>query len=516
MKRMVRHILAVMIMSVLCTQTNEINQSTNQKLITNQVKKAYNIKTDDYAYPLDKENKFKGVNDKYETQSPLDDTEAEIYNVYCDGRREKVNTAERIKENAALSLCSSSNSNDNNDGFETATNVFTVTNNVGLKENYSLLDGIISQKTSGWGPWKKTYIDKDFYRYDVVVTGTLEIGVENIPSGCDYDLRVYRMENSNYASSKEMDFAVYTYISASGGNKDEHIKVDATPGTYYAVVYSYNDQTWNNTQSYSIWFEQLLDESRSNIYYDINLGRKNGDVCAMWISDYKPLGYNPLTMSTGSAKIELENYKTSPFIYSLSENNKDKDIMYACFYIWDLGLRASLYYVLNSFLECLNNNFEKYKTLTNVSTALTEAGFIFSACGLSVSIASYLVASSFLSSLGLAISIGSYVVSLASLIVCRLINKTYSIDKMEFHNFLINACAGLEVSSGTSDKEVVTLKFRYHIDTGSSQYLNCIPRYKDYGKNLYSKGFINCFDDQSPITGTIKSCKTYEEIKEKL
>lgn len=498
----------------LCTQTNAINKTTNQRLVVNKVKKAYNIKTDDYDYPLDKENKFKGVNDKYETQSPLDDTEAEIYNVYSDGRREKVNTAERIKENASFSLCLSSDSNDNNDSFETATNVFTVSNTVGLKENHSSLGGIISQKTSGWGPWKKTYIDKDFYRYDAVVTGTLEIVVENIPSGCDYDLRVYRMENSKYASSKEMDFASYTYISASGGNKDEHIKVDVTPGTYYAVVYSYNDQTWNNTQSYNIWFEQQLDESRSNIYYDINQGRKNGDVCAMWISDYKPLGYNPLAMSTNGAKIELENYKTSPFIYSLSENNKDKDIMYACFYIWDLGLRASLYYVLNSFLKCLNNNFEKYKTLSDVSTILTHVGYGLSACGLIVSISSFADSTKALSSiLGFGISIGSYVVSLASEIVCALINKTYSIDKMEFHNFLINACAGLEVGEGTSDREVVMLKFRYHID---SKYLNCIPRYKDYGKNLYNKGFINCFDDQSPITGTIKSCKTYEQIKENL
>ncbi len=516
MKRTIKFNLGLAMVSILCTQTNAISLSTNQKLITNQVKRAYNIKTDDYDYPLDKENKFKGVNDKYETQSPLDDTEAEIYNVYIDGRREKVNTVERIKENASYSLCSSNDSNDNNDSFETATNVFTVTDNVGLKKNHTSLSGIISQKTSGWGPWKKTYIDKDFFRYDVVVTGTLEIGVENIPSGCDYDLRVYRMANTKYASSKEKDFGSYTYISSSGDNKDEHLKINVMPGTYYAVVYSFNDLTWNNNQSYRIWFEQQLNEKRDDIYYDIRQGRKNGDICAMWISDYKPLGYNPLTMSTDSAKIEIENYKTSPFIYSLSENNKDKDIMYACFYVWDLGLRASLYYVLNSFLECLNNNFEKYKTLSNVSTILTHVGYGFSACGLAVTIASFLDASKEISAIGLGISIGSYVVSLASEIVCALINNAYSIDKMEFHNFLINACAGLEVGQGTSNQEVVMLKFRYHIDNGSTKYLNCIPRYKDYGKNLYNKGFISCFDDQSPMTGTIKSCKTYEQIKENL
>lgn len=513
MKRTIKFILALAMVSILCTQTNAISLSTNQRLIANQVKRAYNIKTDDYDYPLDKENKFKGVNDKYETQSPLDDTEAEIYNVYIDGRREKVNTVERIKENASYSLCSSNDSNDNNDSFETATNVFTVTDNVGLKENHTSLSGIISQKTSGWGPWKKTYIDKDFFRYDVVVTGTLEIGVENIPSGCDYDLRVYRMANTKYASSKEMDFGSYTYISSSGGNKDEHLKINVTPGTYYAVVYSFNDLTWNNNQSYRIWFEQQLNEQRDDIYYDIRQGRKNGDICAMWISDYKPLGYNPLTMSTDSAKIEIENYDKSPFIYSLSENNKDKDIMYSCFYIWDLGLRASLYYIFNSLLETLNNNFEKYKTLSNVSMALNDVGYSLAACSIVTSVVPYLSAINALSSV---ISVTSYAVSLASEIVSIMINKIYSIDKMEFHNFLINACAGLEVGSGTSDREVVMVKFRYHIDTSGKKYLNCIPRYKNYGNNLYSKGFITCFDDNSPMTGTIKGFKTYEQIKENL
>ncbi len=516
MKKIIRQILFATVIAVLGTQTNGIPQSTNQRIVTNQVKRAYNIKNDDYEYPLDKENKFKGVNDKYETQSPLDDTEAEIYNVYSDGRKEKVNTAANIEKDKSLSLCSTDDSNDNNDSFETATDVFKVTNIVGLKENHSSLGGIISQKTSGWGPWKKTYIDKDFYRYDVVVTGTLEIGLEKIPSGCDYDLRLYRMANSNYASSKEMEFDSYDYISALSGNQDEHLKINVTPGTYYAVVYSYKDQTWNNNQSYSIWFEQRLDETRKDTYYDINQGRKNGDICAMWISDYKPLGYNPLSLTSDNAKIDIKNFDKSPFISSLSKNNEDKDIMYSCFYVWDLGLRASLYYVLNSILECLNKNFESYKTLSNVSTFLTDVGYGLSACGLSVSIASYVDVGGFMSSLGLVVSIGSYVVSLASLIVSRLINKIYSIDKMEFHNFLINACAGLEVGSGTSDKEVVMLKFRYHIDTGLHNYLNCIPRYKDYGKNLYNKGFITCFDDASPITGTIKSCKTYEEIKGKI
>lgn len=517
MKKIITHALIVMTMAILGTQTNSIDQSINKRMVVNQAKKAYKIDNNDYEYPFDVENKFKGVNDKYETQSPLDDTEAEIYNIYVDGRKEKVNATTQTRSEDSLSLCSSSDdSHENNDTFETATDVYKVSNVVGLKENHSTLGGTISQKTSGWGPWKKTYIDKDFYRYDVVVTGTLEIGLEKIPSGCDYDLRLYRMANTKYASSKNMDFDVYDYISASAGNKDEHLKINVAPGTYFAVVYSFKDQTWNNDQSYRIWFEQQLDEERDETYYDIMQGRNNGDICAIWTSDYKPLGYNPLNLSSNNAKIELENYDKSPFIKSLAESNEDKDIMYSCFYVWDLGLRASLYYVFNSLLETLNDNFEEFKTLSNVSMVLTDVGFGLAAYGVETSIVSFFDASNVISSIGLAISVTSYVVSLASEIVANMINTIYSIDKMEFHKFLINACAGLEVGSGTSDREVVMVKFRYHIDTSGTKYLNCIPRYKDYGNNLYNKGFIACFDDNSPMTGTIKGFKTYAQIKENL
>ena len=91
------------------------------------------------------------------------------------------------------------------------------------------------------------------------------------------------MTNDTSTSYENMNFDSNYLISAKGGNTDERIFVDnVTPGTYYAVVYSYKDATWNNDSSYSLSFEQVLNQDRDEAYYDIKKEEKKRKIFAQY------------------------------------------------------------------------------------------------------------------------------------------------------------------------------------------------------------------------------------------
>ena len=48
----------------------------------------------------------------------------------------------------------------------------------------------------------------------------------------------------------------------------------------------------------------------------------------------------------------------------------------------------------------------------------------------------------------------------------------------------------------------------------SKYYFDYSPLYRNDDHNLYNKNFINCFDDDSCISGSVKGCKSYDELKE--
>lgn len=504
----------------LSNQTKAIDAQINQRIVKSRLNEQTALKVDDYEYKFDVDNKFNGDGDKYEKQSPLDDTEAEIYNVYSDDRREKVNTYDKIQKNG-MSTCSSGDSAENNDTFETATTVYKVNDTIGLLESYTTISGTINQKSSGWGPWKKTYIDKDFYCYDVVVTGVLELKLMNIPSNCDYDLRLFKLSNTLNTSYEELNFDGYYAISNRGGTSDEYINVNVTPGTYYAVVYSFGDKTWDGSHYYKLSFEQREDTSREEGYYDISNGRKNGDLFALWTSNYKPLGITPTTISDSNARVKFTNYKKYPFIRNLCQAYENKDILYAKLYVWDLGLRVAIYAVLNEILNTVvaydkwkDENQHDFNVVINTTgLALSLGGVVIS--GLSFKTLAAATAA-IVSAAGFAISIGSALIAVAACIACFVMTSPFDISKANLREYLINAKAALEVGKGTSDQEVVMLRYRYHLGHEGTYFLDYSPVYRNSDSNLYNKSYIQAQDDESRFTGNITSSDKYDDLKELL
>ncbi len=442
---------ACCLLSLFATQTKPIETKINHEILRQKMNNHSSIKVDDYEYSFDKENKFKGNGDKYEKESPLDDSEAEIYNVYNDGTREKVNSFENLKDNK-ISTCSSGDSAENNDTFETATVVYKVDNKIGLLETYTTISGTINQKSSGWGPWKKTYIDKDFYCYDVCVTGILELNLTNIPSGCDYDLRLYKISNTLNTSYEELEFDSFYAMSNKGGNADEHLEVKVTPGTYYIAVYSFGDKTWDDNHYYSLSFEQREDTSRADNYYDISAGRKNGDLFALWTSNYKPLGITPTTISDSDARVKFTNYKKYPFIHNLYDSYENKDILYAKLYVWDLGLRAAIYVVLDEILNTVvaydqwkDNEQNKFNVAINsTGLVLSSASYVIGKLSLKALKASV---AAVLGPLGIAVSIASLAVSFAAFVACLDMTSPFDISKANLREYLINSTQRQDLKS---------------------------------------------------------------------
>lgn len=513
MKKALPFVALGVILSFFSNQTNPISLNINRKLRIQQISDEAGIKEDNYDYPFDAESRFKGESDRYETRSPLNDSEAEIFDIYEDGRREKVNG---MSVPGIVTYSSTDDKYENNDTFENATVVYKVNNSIGMVENTSSLSGTISQKTNGWGPWKKTYIDKDFYCYDVVVTGTLEVTLTNIPSGCDYDLRLYRLSNDLNTSYEELSFDSFLSVSNKGGNSDEHLLLNVTPGTFYASVYAFQDATWDNDHSYTLTFEQVEDDSGVNRFYNITEGRKKGDLCAIWTSGYKPLGITPTTLSDSNAQVDFDNYNKYPFIHNFYDAYHDQDITYQKIYVWDLTLRIAIYTVLNEILNSVQEydawKDEKQQKFNAISS---KAGLELSIAGFKISILAEVltgVVATALGAIGLGVAALSLVVSLASFISCLVMTSPFDIKKSQLREYLINAKAALEVGHGTSDQEVVVLTYRYHFGKNGKHFIDYSPVYKANESNLYNSTFIDKSDDGSRFTGTIVGMSDYDEI----
>ncbi len=346
--------------------------------------------------------------------------------------------------------------NENNDSFMTATPAYSVgTNDGGIYKHWVWCHATISQKTEGMLWWKKTYIDKDFYSFDVVTVGTLKVTLSDIPSNCDYDLRLYKIEDKLECNYSYCDFNSPIASSAKGIGFEEEMSISVKPGTYYACVYSYKDKYFDNDNPYTLTFEECVDNSRYGSYYSIDAGRNTGDLGAVWCSDYKPLGITPAIISGENSQVGLSNSSTYPYIKHLIDKySSDEKITYAVIYVWDVELRALIRSSLQLILEKVYERGETYFNAFNI---------IWNGVGLLLPIAGTIIGTiSFANIASLAVLSGAIsAVSLSMGFVSTMMSYTmgyeFETSKNDLINYLINAISAFEVGKGSNNKEVVML-----------------------------------------------------------
>lgn len=362
--------------------------------------------------------------------------------------------------------------------------------------------GTISQKMNFWG---KKYIDTDFYYIDVILTGRIEIELKNIPSGCDYDLSLYRQANTTGSSYDSIECIK---VSNKSSNSDESIVMNVVAGTYYIHVYSYNDNTWNNNEYYNLSIYVTENQEYEDMIYNISLGRQSGDLGALWVSDFAPMGITPSGFSNNSTRTYYDCYDSYPIIRNLASNYKDQDLTYAVVYIWDLEVRTAIYNIAKEVLDYIDG-YDEWQEGKNQTVSM-----VFTSTSLALSIGSLATVEFPPVSLGL--SIGSLAVSVVGTIVDYFLPSAWDVNKINFREYLINLKAAMEVGTGTSNQEVVMMKIKYHFSDEfklvTKRYIDYAPKYENTN-NLYNEVEIKAHITGEPIMGKVTGFSSIEDIE---
>lgn len=482
---------------------------------------------DNYEYQFRSSSEFDVTNgDEFERFDAIAGANSGITIQSVDGFEETIKQAspfQNTKKNVSVRAAASfTDGYEDNDSFETATSLYDVGfYEDGIYMETSWADATISQKSSGWWIFAQTYIDKDFYSFDCCVTGLMTITLTNIPQNCDYELRAYRLEDGPRARVSQLDFNNYFEHSFNGPGRDEYIRFRCVPGTYFFCVYSYQDQTYDNENPYRITVQQLVDyvPRGNNFEYWISEGKTRGDKAAIWVSDYKPLGYTPVTLRDSNSRVYVGNYSDYPFINHLANKyNGQEYINYSVIYVWDLGLRACISEIASALIREVDSKTDWDDEQTKqVSVALGTAGLILTVAGISVAILASIItagaAAAVLAALGIALNAAAFPVSLASFFYAFNSNSPSLMRKKDLLAYLVSIQQTFAIGSGSNENEVKILRFRYRFEhTDSGVFLNWSPFYQYSDYNFYNDDYICYQIGHSGIDGTVRGVKSYDDI----
>ncbi|MCL1816479.1 MAG: pre-peptidase C-terminal domain-containing protein, partial [Clostridiales bacterium] len=80
--------------------------------------------------------------------------------------------------------------------------------------------------------------DVDYYKFTLTSTSSVTVNLSNIPSGCDYDLKLHNSAGTQVG------------ISTAASNNPETITMTLNAGTYYIQVYPWTGLANNYSSSY--------------------------------------------------------------------------------------------------------------------------------------------------------------------------------------------------------------------------------------------------------------------------
>ena len=241
------------------------------------------------------------------------------------------------------------------------------------------ISGTISRK--GWWLWETP--DRDFYGFHTSGAGMLTADLNSIPSNCDYDLNLYYLPN-NPTSSPSQSILVDTSTNTQSIAQTEGVSKIFVEAVFAIVeVYSKNDQTWNDTDSYNL----TVAFTNSNYYRDpVNIqNQKNlGYWGLLWKSDFTPEGVPPCSLVSSDETVRSLSL-LNPMVKSLDNSSNGEKILYAKALIWNQQLCHALavyYSTLTAGLYKLKEQqLEDYETVSILATitsiTVSCLGFVF-------------------------------------------------------------------------------------------------------------------------------------------
>ena len=413
---------------------------------------------------------------------------------------------------------------ENNDTFQEASCISPVGYwEGGVYQHSAWLDATISLKRSGWWIWETTWLDVDYFIFDACCTGTMSAQLSNIPSGKDYDLKVWKMWDGPNVSTADLSFNQPLNQSVNSGNINETLTLAVTPGTYFFCVYPKNKDTnlsnYDEDNPYHLYVEETVNTARPYSSYSISQGKLNGDKGALWVSDYKPLGYTPVTLSNDQARVQVTNYDTYPFIRHLADKyNGTTAINYAVLYVWDVPLRACISQLAAELYDLVYDcasweaNQAKQASIdfNGDSLAVALSGFAVSVISFAAATGPVGIA---LAALGLTISAIGLAMAEAGYLLAYQSQPTFTTTKTNLLNYLASVQQTFAVGQGSNDNEVKILRYRYRFDNSSGHYLDWSPFYKSTDYNFYNGNSINWQIEDSGIDGTVRGIQSLDDAE---
>lgn len=434
---------------------------------------------------------------------------------YDDGYSEPVTGEYEILENAKTADATKDSYEDNN-SIGSSTLISPTYDGTYAARDYSkIIYGTLHKNEWLWGLIKRE-VDEDYYRFVVYGKAIVSINLENIPSGCDYDLELYEHDNTRYAEEEQVTLV---NRSNAAGSSNEHINKTLLPGVYYIRINSYNDG-FNAQSEYKLSLNVDYNYENASIS---ELRYTKGVGAALWVSDYDPFGIEAFT---SQSKSEVGLFTSSQYYSAYKFGNPlfhyirdDSGIKHASLYIWDLNIRRAIYDIVKSAIQKLEvelANSERIrlelditsKVINGVSTITGLALMFVPVANVPASIKLILDVTSLSTTIG---------PSLLDCIFNTIMPNSLIEQKSNYLNYLRVLAAALECNSSTSNQEVIKIDSNYKIVSESVFGIVQMNYDIDFTPSiqsnyLYDSDTIYAFQSGAKFNGTIYPLKTLDDI----
>ena len=505
----------------ICEEPNE----HNHRLFRLQPRNTSAVKADNFVYELDSDGKYYDSNP--------DDFEDGVGEISVNGSLAtkdyldaELKPIVESTPSVTYSTSSYTDSYENNDDFKNAASLKNGALGPIGGQGIEHIDvrGTITEKTSGWWLFSSKYIDKDFYSYDATSKGSLIVGL-TVPDDVDYDVRLFKCPNGLDEGYGDLDFNEADSLVAEGKSggvgEGESFFVDVEPGTYYIVVYSYQDTYFNESEPYTLSIAEEGDMSSFNVVE----AKEDGSLGAVWVSDYKPADLDPScnVFEEGDNRVALKNIEENPLLFHLSERfDGSNSITYSTIYVWNKDLRYVLYCYYRGLLESFYTSFcDEFGNIIEEPNTYEKTSFVLDQTSVAVSWAGRVINAvnlfnlfpkfeSSLEKIAFTMDAVSVLLELSSTIVSKIGEyKTFRSTLSQIKDYLINIVAALECGSSTGD-ETIMIPYTYRFgNAGGDVYLDWSPLYVPGAYNIFAGTYIHRTNDDSPFTGTIKPIKKF-------
>lgn len=354
-----------------------------------------------------------------------------------------------------------------------------------------------------WGDMK----DVDFYRIVLTADSEFRISLSNIPSGRNYELELYKLDDSKLKSGNGsyqllMEYA-YDLIgeSKNSNNTSEYISVVAQAGEYVVKVFSVSGTSDHD-------FYRLNFLSLPSNYHPIKTIsfadlRNAGHKMAVWQSDFYPLGKSTLELQEDGdiapywkSGDYLGDTAVHATVYQKLKEADPAQLMHSAVYVWDPDVKAELRELYAGIYNSLNqmkiqgyNNVSIFMEITSVGTGVVSIVIAFSNPITSVVLASY----SLISAL-----VVNYVMP---------VEMEINIDEaLPYYAAYMNA---LEVGPNGNPDEIVCIKNYYRISEFQKNWysekrliIDTTPRYYGTESKVDENGVVSWYGPLNSSSGT--------------